>query len=69
MTGKYNFRNYRGFGILAPQEQIMANLLQDLGYTNGVVGKWQLYGNEYQRTLAESDGASPTQAGFEEFAL
>jgi len=69
MTGKYNFRNYRGFGILDPQEQTMATLLRDLGYTTGVVGKWQLYGNEYQRTLAESEGSTPTQSGFDEFAL
>jgi len=69
MTGKYNFRNYRGFGILDPQEQTIATLLQDLGYTTGIAGKWQLYGNEYQRTLAGMGGSTPTQAGFDEFAL
>ena len=55
--------------MLDPQEQTVATLLQDLGYTTGIAGKWQLYGNEYQRILAESEGSTPTQSGFDEFAL
>ncbi|MXW32171.1 MAG: sulfatase-like hydrolase/transferase [Rhodothermaceae bacterium] len=69
MTGKYNFRNYIGFGLLDPAEQTFAHLLQDVGYATGVAGKWQLYGNMYQRELAGRGGSTPEEAGFEEFAL
>ncbi len=69
MTGKYNFRNYTGFGLLDPTQQTFAHLLQDAGYTTGIAGKWQLYGNTYQRELAKRGGSTPEEAGFEEFAL
>jgi len=36
MTGKYNFRNYIGFGLLDPTEQTFAHLLQDVGYATGI---------------------------------
>ena len=69
MTGKYNFRNYIGFGLLDPSEQTFAHLLRDIGYVTGVAGKWQLYGNARQRELAQRGGATPQEAGFDEFAL
>ena len=69
MTGKYNFRNYIGFGLLDPSQRTFAHLLSQAGYVTGVVGKWQLYGNAHQRELAGRGGATPEEAGFDEFAL
>lgn len=69
MTGKYNFRNYIGFGLLDPAEHTFAHLLRDAGYRTAVVGKWQLYGLESQRQAVGRAGSSPTDAGFDEYAL
>ncbi len=70
MSGKYGFRNYIGFGLLDPGELTFGHLLRDAGYRTGVFGKWQLYGNEVQRGLADGRGGSlPQQAGFDEHAL
>ena len=69
MTGKYSFRNYIGFGLLDPSERTLAHYLNEAGYVTGVVGKWQLYGNAFQRELAGRGGAGPHEAGFDEFAL
>lgn len=67
MTGKYNFRNYVGFGILDPNERTFGHYLQDAGYATVVVGKWQLYGNPGQRELFNRSGTLPRDAGFDEY--
>ena len=70
MTGKYNFRNYIGFGLLDPEEKTFGHLLQEAGYSTCVVGKWQLYGNEYQQKLAGGRvGSLPEEAGFDDWCL
>ena len=70
MTGKYNFRNYIGFGLLNPEERTFAHLMQDAGYTTCVVGKWQLLGNKRQQELAGGRiGSWPQQAGFDQYCL
>lgn len=69
MTGKYNFRNYIGFGLLDPQERTFGNLLQKAGYATCIVGKWQLYGNARQRELAGRGGTVPEAAGFDQYRL
>ncbi|MEN8151305.1 MAG: sulfatase-like hydrolase/transferase, partial [Planctomycetota bacterium] len=69
MTGKYNFRNYIGFGLLDPAERTFAHLLRDAGYRTAITGKWQLYGNAHQRKLAGRGGSRPEQAGFDEHLL
>lgn len=70
MTGKYNFRNYIGFGLLDPSEKTMAHWLQEQGYATCVVGKWQLYGNARQRELAGGKvGSRPEEAGFDSYRL
>ena len=42
MTGKYNFRNWKAFGILDPSEPSFGRLLQKAGYKTCIAGKWQL---------------------------
>ena len=69
MTGKYNFRNYVGFGLLDPEARTFGHMLQDAGYATLVTGKWQLYGNKQQRELFQRTGATPQQAGFDAYHL
>ena len=69
MTGKYNFRNYVGFGILDPEEVTFGNLLKESGYATCIVGKWQLYGNKRQRELFQRTGSLPGPTGFDESCL
>lgn len=70
MTGKYNFRNYVGFGILDPEEKTFGHYLKSAGYQNLVVGKWQLYGNAHQQKLAGGrTGSLPQDAGFDDYML
>ena len=42
MTGKYNFRNWKAFGILDPNEKTFGHLMQEQGYKTCMAGKWQL---------------------------
>lgn len=69
MTGKYNFRNYIGFGLLAPDQQTFGHLMKAQGYETCIVGKWQLFGNEQQRKLVNLAGVRPEDAGFDDFCL
>ena len=69
MTGKYNFRNYVGFGILNSSERTFGHYLQQKGYRTAVFGKWQLYGNKVQRDLVNRTGTLPENAGFDEHYL
>lgn len=70
MTGKYNFRNYIGFGLLKPGEKTFGDLLRAEGYVTGIAGKWQLFGYEKQWQLAGGKkGSRPEDAGFDEYCL
>jgi len=70
MTGKYNHRNYIGFGLLDPTETTVGHLMQQQGYKTCIAGKWQLYGYEQQWQLAGGKkGTMPEQAGFDRFCL
>ena len=62
MTGRLNYRNYVGFGLLAPGETTFARMLKDAGYATAVVGKWQL-------ELGPGKGQTPMEAGFDEYCL
>ena len=42
MTGKYNVRNYIGFGVLDRKGTSFGNLFEQAGYATCIAGKWQL---------------------------
>jgi arylsulfatase A len=42
LTGKYNFRNYTGWGALALDQRTFGNMLKTAGYNTYIAGKWQL---------------------------
>ena len=42
MTGRYNHRNYAGFGKLDENEITFGNVLRKAGHVTGIGGKWQL---------------------------
>ena len=71
MTGKYNFRNYIGFGLINPEEVTFGHLLSDAGYNTCISGKWQLfsYNPPYERPEMRSKGQRIEDAGFEEFCV
>lgn len=70
MTGKYNNRNYIGFGLLDPKEITFGTLMQQQGYRTCIAGKWQLLGNAGQRKLAGGKiGTLPQNAGFNNYCL
>ncbi|MEM9479852.1 MAG: sulfatase-like hydrolase/transferase [Verrucomicrobiota bacterium] len=73
MTGLYNHRNWLYFGILPKDQRTFGHLMQDLGYTTGIFGKWQLtsydppdYPGAAKR---RGTGMHPKDAGFDEYAL
>jgi len=59
MTGRYNFRNYKTFGILDPREKTFGHVMRDAGYKTCIVGKWQL----------GQDRKLPGHFGFDEYCL
>jgi len=67
MTGKYNSRNYKGFGILDSSELTFGHLLKQAGYVTGITGKWQLLGSPLQQKLAGQKGTYPQNAGFDDY--
>ncbi len=70
MTGKYNFRNYIGFGLLDPNEPTIGHAMKEAGYQTCIAGKWQLYGNAHQQKLAGGVvGTLPQDAGFDAYSL
>jgi arylsulfatase A len=71
MTGKYNFRNYIGFGLIRPDEVTFGHLLTDAGYNTCISGKWQLYSYNPpdQHPEERSSGQKIENAGFDEFCV
>ncbi|MGE4488789.1 MAG: sulfatase-like hydrolase/transferase [Kiritimatiellales bacterium] len=59
MTGRYNFRNYEGFGVLPKNEYTFGDMMQDAGYVTTLTEKWQFD--------ALRDGRTPHEAGFTEY--
>ncbi len=71
MTGKYNFRNYIGFGLIAPDEVTFGHLFSDAGYKTCISGKWQLYSYNPPDEMPEmrNRGQKIEDAGFDEFCV
>ena len=71
MTGKYNFRNYIGFGLISPDEVTFGHLFSDAGYNTCISGKWQLYSYNPPDEAPEmrSKGQRIEDAGFDEFCV
>ena len=71
MTGKYNFRNYIGFGLIKPDETTFGHLFSDAGYNTCISGKWQLhsYNPPDESPEMRSKGQRIEDAGFDEFSV
>jgi arylsulfatase A len=71
MTGQYNFRNWRAFGVMDPKERSFGHWMHEAGYRTCIAGKWQLY--SYNPPDFEPEwrgkGQLPQAAGFEEYCL
>ena len=71
MTGKYNFRNYIGFGLIAPDEKTFGHVFSDAGYKTCISGKWQLYSYNPPGVKPElrGQGQQIEDAGFDEYCV
>lgn len=73
MTGLYNNRNWKYFGILDPDSRTFGHYLQDAGYQTCIAGKWQLQSYDppdYPGAhLRRDTGMRGDQAGFDSYAL
>lgn len=73
MTGRYNHRNWKYFGILDPQAQTFGHDLRSIGYRTGIFGKWQLQSYDPpdlpNAEARRGTGMHPKDAGFDEYAL
>ncbi len=70
MTGKYNFRNWRAFGVMDPAERTFAHELRDAGYRDR--HRRQVADLPLRSTLDARlawQGAAPEQSGVNEFFL
>lgn len=69
MTGQYNFRNWKAFGILDPKEKTFGHFMQSAGYKTCLSGKWQL--QSYNPPNFEPEwrgkGMRVEDAGFDEY--
>lgn len=73
MTGQYNHRNWKYFGILDPNQKTFGHYLKDAGYTTGIFGKWQLQSYDPPDLPGASNrrgtGMHAKDAGFDRYAL
>lgn len=73
MTGNYNNRNWKAFGILDPQADTFAHQMQRAGYKTCMAGKWQLTSYDPPdfpgAQLRRSTGMRVEAAGYDEYSL
>ena len=71
MSGKYNFRNYIGFGLMDPNERTFGHIYSDNGYKTCIAGKWQLYSYNPPEEKPEdrNKGQKIEDAGFDEYCV
>lgn len=69
MTGQHNFRNWRGFGIMDPNEKTFGHAMQRAGYRTAMMGKWQFYSYEEKQSPRYRAGMKPENSGFDEYLL
>ncbi len=71
MTGKYNIRNWKAFGILDPAEITFGHLMRQAGYKTCIAGKWQMTSYDPPdypgAALRRNTGTHPRDAGFDEY--
>ena len=71
MTGLYNFRNWKAFGVMDPKEKTFGHWMGAQGYKTCIAGKWQLYSYnppDYQPEW-RGKGKRPQDSGFDEYCL
>ena len=71
MTGKYNFRNYIGFGLIDPGEITFGHIFRNSGYKTCIAGKWQLYSYSPLDESPElrNKGQKIEHSGFDEYCV
>ena len=71
MSGKYNFRNYIGFGLMDPKEKTFGHIYTENGYKTCIAGKWQLYSYNPPGEKPEdrNKGQKIEDAGFNEYCV
>ena len=71
MSGKYNFRNYIGFGLMDPKERTFGHIYSENGYKTCIAGKWQLYSYNPPGEKPEdrNKGQKIEDAGFDEYCV
>ena len=71
MTGKYNFRNYIGMGLMDSDEVTFGHLFSDAGYKTLISGKWQMYSYDTQDEFSgdRNRGQRIEDAGFDEYCV
>ena len=69
MTGLYNNRNWKAFGIMDPKEVTFGHRMRQAGYRTAMAGKWQMYSYNPPDYEPEwrSKGMLAEQAGFEDY--
>ncbi|MCC9658283.1 sulfatase-like hydrolase/transferase [Rhodopirellula halodulae] len=73
MTGKYNHRNWKYFGILPTDAKTFGHRMKEEGYATGIFGKWQLQSYDPPgypgADKRRGTGMHPKDTGFDEYAL
>ncbi len=73
MTGKYNNRNWKAFGVLDPDADTFAHMMQRAGYKTCIAGKWQLTSYDPPdfpgAMLRRNTGMRVEDAGYDEYSL